>query len=195
VIDLAVYKNLEILYAFQVENMTHPLDHPATPKATPRRFRLRNVSSKPQGVDALVEFSLPESKYMELPTTNPAYSYKKYRYAYGVSIGGGKESIISDQLLKLDMDHPQIAGEDVHSDGSACIWREEHCFPGEPIFVANPDGKEEDDGVVLSVVLDGISTKSMLVVLDAKDMKELARAQMDITFPMGFHGAFVGSRL
>lgn len=194
-IDLAVYKNLEILYAFQVENMTHPLDHPATPKATPRRFRLRNVSSKPQGVDALVEFSLPESKYMELPTTNPAYSYKKYRYAYGVSIGGGKESIISDQLLKLDMDHPQIAGEDVHSDGSACIWREEHCFPGEPIFVANPDGKEEDDGVVLSVVLDGISTKSMLVVLDAKDMKELARAQMDITFPMGFHGAFVGSRL
>jgi len=63
--------------------------------------------------------------------------------------------------------------------------------PGEPIFVPSPEAKAEDDGVVLSVVLDGKRTKSMLLVLNARDMTELARAEMEIPFPLGFHGAFV----
>lgn len=191
VIDLSVYKDIEVLHALDLEKMRHPLDHPAAPKATPRRFRLPKVSSKPKGADAVVEFSCPESKTMELPTINPAYAHRKYRYAYGYSIHGGKEAVISDQLIKLDMDHPQIASADVEGDGSAKIWREDSCVPGEPIFVASPGAEDEDDGVILSVVLDGKSAKSMFLVLDAKDMTELARAEMAIPFPLGFHGTFV----
>lgn len=191
VIDLSIYNNLDVLFSLDIEKMKYPLDHPAAPKATPRRFRLPKVSSKPQGADAIVEFTLPETKAMELPTINPAYAHRKYRYAYGYSIHGGKEAVISDQLLKLDMDHPQISSPDVQGDGSAKVWKEESCVPGEPIFVASPNAQDEDDGVVLSVVLDGKSAKSMLLVLDAKDMKELARAEMEIPFPLGFHGTFV----
>lgn len=189
-LDLDVYKDHQILFAFSIDNLKHPLDHPPVPKGVPMRLRLPKVSSGPQGAAALVLFHLPETKAMELPTVNPAYIWRKYRYAYGISISSAPESVLSDQLLKLDMDHPQISGSDVANDGSARIWREEGCIPGEPIFVANPDADDEDDGVVLSVVLDGKSAKSVLLILDAKDMKELARAEMDSPFPIGFHGTF-----
>lgn len=71
------------------------------------------------------------------------------------------------------------------------MWSEAHVAPGEPIFIPDPNGTEEDDGVVLSVVLDGKVGTSMLVVLDARDMSELGRAVMDTPFPFGFHGSFV----
>lgn len=43
---------------------------------------------------------------------------------------------------------------DVRS-GALMSWRREGHFPGEPIFVARPGAVEEDDGVLLSVVLEG----------------------------------------
>lgn len=33
-------------------------------------------------------------------------------------------------------------------------WYETECYPGEPVFVAKPGSEREDEGVVLSVVLD-----------------------------------------
>ncbi|KAI6119973.1 carotenoid oxygenase [Pisolithus croceorrhizus] len=51
--------------------------------------------------------------------------------------------------------------------------------PGEAIFVPNPNGAAEDDGVLPSVVLDGCAEKSYLLVLDAKTMKEAVRADVD----------------
>ena len=66
--------------------------------------------------------------------------------------------------------------------------------PGEPIFLADPDGVDEDDGVCLSVVLDGTKGKSHLLVLDAKTFEEVGRAEMEVVVPFGFHGThFAGS--
>jgi torulene dioxygenase len=77
-------------------------------------------------------------------------------------------------------------------------WGAPGYTPGEPVFIPRPSSNgvplsegAEDDGVLLSVVLDAESQKSMLVVLDAKDMKEEARAEMDTHFPFGFHGVWV----
>lgn len=50
-------------------------------------------------------------------------------------------------------------------------------MPSEPIFVAHPNATEEEDGVLLTVALDAIRRTSALVVIDAKDMEELARAE------------------
>ncbi len=46
----------------------------------------------------------------------------------------------------------------------------------------------ETEGVVLSVVPEGSS--SSLLVLDASDFRELARARVDRVIPFGFHGQF-----
>lgn len=72
------------------------------------------------------------------------------------------------------------------------MWEQHGQTPGEAVFVPDPKGQEEDDGVLLSVVLDGLKGKSYLLVLDAKTMLEVARAEMEVPMPLGFHGTFVG---
>jgi beta,beta-carotene 9',10'-dioxygenase len=59
------------------------------------------------------------------------------------------------------------------------------------VFVARPDSfQEEDDGVVLSVVLDSNKGNSFLLVLDAKSFEEIARAEVPHHIPFGFHGQY-----
>jgi beta,beta-carotene 9',10'-dioxygenase len=69
-------------------------------------------------------------------------------------------------------------------------WYQPRCYPGEPVFVHRPDGLP-NDGVLLSVVLDGCAQRSFLVVLDATTMTECARAELPLVVPFGFHGCFV----
>ena len=53
-----------------------------------------------------------------------------------------------------------------------------------------PDGEAEDDGVLLSLVLDAEARRSFLAVLDARTLEELARAEAPHAIPFGFHGQF-----
>ena len=68
--------------------------------------------------------------------------------------------------------------------------------PSEPIFVANPNGKDEDDGVILSALSHIDEPKAVtLLVLDAKTMEETARVSFKTagTFTTTFHGQWAGS--
>ncbi|MFL5590598.1 MAG: carotenoid oxygenase family protein [Ktedonobacteraceae bacterium] len=63
--------------------------------------------------------------------------------------------------------------------------------PGEPVFVAAPDAISEDEGIVLSIVLDGRKGTSFLLVLDAASFTEIARAEVPHHIPFGFHGIYI----
>ncbi|KLU83744.1 hypothetical protein MAPG_02795 [Magnaporthiopsis poae ATCC 64411] len=56
------------------------------------------------------------------------------------------------------------------------------------------DEPEEDDGCLLSVVLDGHKGTSYLVCLDAKTMVEVGRAELDFPIGIGFHGAHMKAK-
>ena len=56
--------------------------------------------------------------------------------------------------------------------------------------VPSPARRGEDDGVLLSVVLDGNEGRSFLLVLDAATLGEVARARLPHHVPLGFHGHF-----
>jgi beta,beta-carotene 9',10'-dioxygenase len=110
----------------------------------------------------------------------PRFDYHRragrpYRYAYGVSQRVAGDFI--DSLVKLDLDR-----------GTATMWHEEGCYPGEPVFVEAPGSANEDDGVILSVVLDSKAAASYLLILDASTFGERARAQVPHHIPFGFHG-------
>ena len=45
--------------------------------------------------------------------------------------------------------------------------------------------------MLLSVVLDGFKEKSYLLVLKAKDLSEVGRAEMQGPMSFGFHGTFM----
>lgn len=52
---------------------------------------------------------------------------------------------------------------------------------------------EEDDGVVLTIVVNRDGMKSILIALYGRTMQEVARAPMLHTYGLGFHGSFIES--
>ena len=116
---------------------------------------------------------------MELPRIDYARrNGRPYRYAYG-AVG---EAHWIDRIVKVDV-----------ATGAAGTWSEEGCYPGEPVFVAEPDAQEEDAGALLSVTLDARAQTSFLLVLDARDLSELGRARVPHHIPFSFHGQYFGS--
>ncbi|KAJ7695907.1 carotenoid oxygenase [Mycena rosella] len=108
---------------------------------------------------------------------NPAFK-KPHHYVYGICDRG--KSCFLDGLVKVDME-----------TRTSKLWSKKSHTPGEPIFVGNPEKAGEDDGAVLSVVLDGESGRSYLLVLDAKTWVEVGRAEAPGAVGLGFHGVHV----
>ena len=132
----------------------------------------------------------------ELVRINEDYKYRPYRYSYGFTgfaghgvDGGGFEEWA---LVKMDAS-AHIADEGKGCNYSVKIWKRENCYPSEPIFVSRNEGdnSDEDDGVILSLVYDGERRESFLLVLDAREMTELARCYTDCRTCISFHGAFL----
>ncbi|KAM0465845.1 hypothetical protein ACHAPV_000789 [Trichoderma viride] len=146
------------------------------------RYRFRIPSNK-QSIEekasavAKEVLTIPGPHIGELPTIHPAHNGKPYRFVYTTNNRG--LYIFADSLAKTDLTTKNVliwSGPRGHS-------------PGEPIFVPRPGGTDEDDGVLLSVVVDGTLERSYLLCLDARTMEELGRAEADFAIPMGLHGA------
>ena len=118
-------------------------------------------------------------EYIELPRINyERYNGKKYNYIYAYAQKYNTD-YVADKLVKIDI-----------KTHKTVTWTGEECYPSEPVFVATPDAIDEDDGVILSIVLDAKKGTSFLLVLDAKTFKELSRAEVPHHIPFGIHGAF-----
>jgi beta,beta-carotene 9',10'-dioxygenase len=114
---------------------------------------------------------------IELPRINYGRCNERpYRYVWGNSNGSGAWL---ERIVKIDT-----------TDGATLSWAEPGCYAGEPVFVGRPGAEREDDGVLLSVVLDASAGNSFLLVLDAADLSERARAEVPHHIPFGFHGQF-----
>ncbi|CAG8635266.1 6434_t:CDS:2 [Ambispora leptoticha] len=121
---------------------------------------------------------------LELPSINPHYQRLRYRYVYGIGLSekaAGQRGQIWDSLVKCDLDTKEAVG----------MWTQEDCYPSEAVFVPVPESTEEDEGILLSIVLEGKENKSYLLILDAKTMHEIAKAYLPEVIPLSFgHGAF-----
>jgi len=118
---------------------------------------------------------------VEFPTINyRAVNGERHRYVYLAETGG--TSSLPTDVAKVDAE-----------TGTVRRWRESNTHPGEPLFVSAPDADAEDEGVLLTVVLDPAADRSHLVCLDAETLRELGRAHLPHRLPFGFHGQFYGS--
>ena len=191
VCDLIQYENLDILHRFYysnlVPNAADPTIHANNKGRSSRpqlaRFKLSDVgavSTDTTPRQAELMMTIPYTKVGDIPTMNPKFATHKNRYVYTI-VDRGYSSFF-DGLSKLDLETQ-----------TAVLWDNPHGHtPGEAIFVPNPGGKEEDDGILLSVVLDGHRGMSYLLCLDARTMEELGRAEVECAIGFGFHGIHVG---
>ncbi|WP_326535708.1 carotenoid oxygenase family protein [Pseudorhodoferax sp.] len=85
--------------------------------------------------------------------------------------------------------YDQIARIDVERQDTR-TWSRPGLYAGEPIFVADPDGRHADAGVLLSLVLDSRSERSLIQLLDAETLGEVAQVHLPHHVPAGFHGVF-----
>ncbi|XP_067132108.1 carotenoid-cleaving dioxygenase, mitochondrial-like [Centruroides vittatus] len=122
-----------------------------------------------------------EIEFIDLPTINyEAHNGKPYRYFYGI---GSLASIEERCLIKVDVKNKSILK-----------WNEPNTAPSEAIFVQKPNSIVEDEGVILfSVLYDDNEEKVSLVILDAQNFSEVARADFmtGSTVPADFHGLFL----
>ena len=93
--------------------------------------------------------------------------------------GVGSRQTVLERLVKLNVQTKEFV-----------TWEESGGFASEPVFVKAPHGKEEDDGVVLSCVINPSDQTTSLLVLDAKEFKELGRAVVEGVTPATLHGLF-----
>jgi len=172
VVDLVGYDDASVIESFYL----HRLEDPDTqiPRGTLRRFR---VPLSAAGGDVRSEelcgtaIELPSLDYARMNTR------AELRYVYGVGLRS--ERGFYDQLVKIDV-----------ASGESRTWHEPDCYPGEGVFVGRPGRTAEDDGVVLSVVLDAERGLSFLLVLDAARFTEVARAELPHPVLFGYHGQF-----
>jgi beta-carotene 15,15'-monooxygenase len=113
-----------------------------------------------------------------LPTASPARWCRDHRYVYAMSMDQPVTGW-AHGVMKLDVETGEVSE---FADGGD--------YFGEPVFVPDPDGTREDDGVVLTVALDPEADRSRLLVLDGHSFGERARATLPHAAPFDFHGRY-----
>lgn len=172
-VDIVAYPNADLIQQLYMDRL-RTSDHVSAGEF--RRYRVP-LNGKRATYERLVDVSL------ELPRINYRRNGMPYRYVYATATKPHRPSFL-EQLAKVDTHLRQ-----------ATIWYEQGCYPSEPVFLSAPDATAEDDGLVLSVVLDARKGTSFLLVLDAASFTEVARAHVPQHIPFGFHGQFFGGVL
>ncbi|MBD1909391.1 MULTISPECIES: carotenoid oxygenase family protein [unclassified Leptolyngbya] len=170
VVDLIAYSDSAVIQSLYLESL---LEHPEQVIAAGELRRYRIPLN-----EAIAHFEVLTSEPVELPRINyQRCNTRPYQFVYGV--GSSRSGNFIDQLVKVDI-----------QNRTTQIWRSPDCYPGEPVFVAAPNTTSEDEGVILSVVLNAQTQNSFLLVLDAQSWNELARVELPYHLPFDFHGQY-----
>ncbi|RUP44501.1 carotene dioxygenase [Jimgerdemannia flammicorona] len=182
VFDTCAYENADAVTRTEDFGRTRANRDPKP--STVRRYRLRDVAGvaarQAAGNNVVVraEYEVRGTR-LELARMNPNYERKPYRYAYGIAI----DTSTGDNLLKK---------MDLNGGKGNKVWVHEGFSASEPIFIPNPNGVEEDDGVVLSVVNQTRNgNRCFVIAFDAKTFEEVARAEVGEFKATTLHGSFI----
>jgi carotenoid cleavage dioxygenase-like enzyme len=172
-IDIVAYPDPDIIEAFylkRIQQNTIPL-----PGGEFRRYTINLKNASP------ITYSTFSDEKLELPRFNyPALNMDgNYRFVYGVGINKKHPFSFYNQIVKIDL----------HLKNTS-IRIEENSFPGEPVFIPSPANSFEDDGILISVVLNQQKGNSFLLVLDAQSLEEIGRAEIPHAILFGYHGDF-----
>jgi beta,beta-carotene 9',10'-dioxygenase len=163
-IDTINYNNADVIQCISLEALQSDNNVEFEPSHT-TRFTINLAHN-----DITHQQLSPHS--IEFPVVNQQYAMESYSFIYGLS--SNQPHGFPQQLIKINI-----------KTGTHQLWAEEGCYASKPTFVANPDSKNEDGGVILSVVFDTLAKKSFLLMVDAETFNELGRADLPCSIPLG----------
>ena len=174
IMDMVAYDDASIVQSYYLNRLKDANNE--LPFGTLRRYRLPLSQKRGR-----VQEEILSDVCMELPR----FDYQRfnmdgsYRYVYASGINPAQRTGFYNQVVKVDI-----------QTGESQTWYQAGCYPGEPVFIGRPGRHAEDDGVLLSVVLDVTNGTSFLLVLDAQSLNELARAEVPQPILFGYHGEY-----
>lgn len=171
IVDVVAYPDAGIVTSLRSQRMVEAL-----PDLRPALLR---ITMKP-GVERATCEKLSDTGF-EFPSTNyRRVNGRPYRFAWGASEAPQANGTYASTIVKVNL-----------KTGAATSFNDDVNVYGEPLFVARPDGVDEDDGMLLSVGSAKNAETSQLAVIDAKTMTLVASAEVPSSIPLGFHGSFV----
>lgn len=180
ILEYAKLDDNSVIWSFLLENLSSlPRDF-SRQMAYAARWRLPSVSDSSKSSKAEKIFEGTKENNIELPQINPKYEFGPTRYIFGIH-STTPNCTPFGALIRYDtITHTSL------------VWEIQKTIAGEPLFVADPNGNDELDGVLLSLVYDGNNNSSAMVALDPATMKEIGRASLPcgVIADMGFHGGF-----
>ncbi|XP_071164181.1 retinoid isomerohydrolase-like [Mytilus edulis] len=116
----------------------------------------------------------------DFPCINEKYRHRRYCYIYGVATKRDTTLFSSTALVKKD-----VCGTNQDS-----AFASDNHYPVDMWFISNPNSTREDDGILLTPVLDGEKQQSYLLMLDANTMAPINRGYLPSLVPFTMHGRF-----
>uniref|UniRef100_A0AAQ5YIS4 Retinoid isomerohydrolase n=1 Tax=Amphiprion ocellaris TaxID=80972 RepID=A0AAQ5YIS4_AMPOC len=185
VVDLCAWKGFEFVYNYLwLANLRANWDEVKkaammAPQPEVRRYVIPlDIHKEEQGKNLPeILFSGPRQAF-EFPQINyERYGGKNYTYAYGL----GLNHFIPDRICKLNVKTKET-----------WVWQEPDSYPSEPLFVQTPEAVDEDDGKKAAIKVHGswFQRPAYLLILNAKDLSEVARAEVECSIPVTFHGMY-----
>jgi len=208
VLDISTYKNPHMLHCMGLKELATAQSNPdyatlfrgrpnryVLPLMTKEAMRSRGLGANLVTLDytsaraQLVKNSVWLTPQLladvgcETPTIDYArFRSRHYRYFYAIT---------------SDVDDADSAGKVYKIDtltGEVKSFYEENTYCAEPFFLPRPGAVAEDDGVLVSSMIRGVPEVSWtgLIVLDAKNLTEIARAEFQLKSPVPkpLHGCF-----
>jgi beta,beta-carotene 9',10'-dioxygenase len=174
ILDIVAYNDSSIIRSLYLDILKGDSHGKVSPPGKLRRYHIPLQTNKE------VYYEILANDSMELPRINyRQYNTNDYRFVYAVGQTYDFSGRSDWPLVKVDI-----------RERRSKVWSENDCYPGEPVFVPRPGGIAEDDGIILSVVLDSKKGNSFLLILNATSFEEIARAEAPHHIPFGFHGEY-----
>lgn len=133
-----------------------------------------------------MEDHILDDRACEFPRINDAYLGRRARYGY-VGLRDPRPGEVSqvgtfEAIARYDLTTGQKIVHQFPAGTTIC----------EPAFVADPDGKSEEDGFIFTFAHDATSTGGSFVILDARHVngKPLAVVRLPRRVPAGLHSSW-----
>ncbi|MGO9607681.1 MAG: carotenoid oxygenase family protein [Candidatus Binataceae bacterium] len=126
--------------------------------------------------------ALADREATEFPRIDPRRNGNAYRFLYVAAAAPGATRGFQQTIARVDTTTGEISSHDFAPNG----------YVGEPVFIPAAAKGAEDDGYVVTLVLNAATKRTDIVILDARDIaaKPLAVAHLTHHVPFGFHGFF-----
>jgi len=139
-----------------------------------KRVRLNLTTRTMKVEDWPNESGIPMMNTLDFAVINENYLGYKNRYTYG--------------WVAIDYWRISLVKKDLEDSGNIKIWTKPSHYPGEMFFIPNPEGTNEDDGIIVTIVFDGTKEESYLLLLDGQTFEEINIAYLPYSVPFSFHG-------